>query len=84
MEVEKPAYDEKHQRLYINKDQFFSFVPQNVWEFNIGGYQVLDKYLSSRRGRKLTLDEIEHIQNTVKAFAFTISQMLIIDELWKP
>jgi predicted helicase len=39
--VEKPVYDEKQQRLYVNKDQYFSPVPKDVWEFYIGGYQFL-------------------------------------------
>lgn len=82
--VEKPVYDPKNQRLYINKDQYFSPIPQAVWDFHIGGYQVLDKYLKSRKGRKLELDEIENIQHTVKALAFTIEQMNKIDQSWKP
>jgi predicted helicase len=83
-EVEKPAYDEKHQRLYINKEQYFSPVSEEVWEFQIGGYQVLDKYLKSRKGRTLSLDEIENIQNVVKSLAFTIQQMQKIDDVWQP
>ncbi len=82
--VEKPAYQEKEQRLTINKDQYFSPVPREVWEFHIGGYQVLDKYLKSRKRRTLTLDEIENLQNVVKVLAFTISQMQEIDRTWKP
>jgi hypothetical protein len=30
-------------RVYINATQYFGNVPQAVWEFHIGGYQVLDK-----------------------------------------
>jgi len=82
--VEKPAYDEKQQHLYINKDQYFSPVPKGVWEFQIGGYQVLDKYLKSRKGRVLTLDEIENIQDVVRVLLFTIQHMQQIDEVWKP
>ncbi len=81
--VEKPAYDPQHERLHINKTQYFSPVPQDVWEFHIGGYQVLDKYLTSRIGRTLTLDEIEDIQNVVSALRFTIDQMQRIEECWR-
>ncbi len=49
-------YDARHGRLYINKTQYFSPVPQDVWEFHIGGYQVPDKYLKSRKGRALSLE----------------------------
>ena len=82
--VEKPAYDSQNERLHINKTQYFSPVPADVWAFHIGGYQVLDKYLKSRKGRTLSLDEIENIQNVVNVLRFTIDQMGRIDVTWKP
>jgi predicted helicase len=82
-EVEKPSYT-ADRRVYINKDQYFHDVPQSVWEFHIGGYQVIDKYLKSRKGRTLSLDEITHVEKIVKILAFTIDQMKKIDGVWKP
>ncbi len=82
--VEKPTYDPQHERLRINRTQYFAPVPQDVWAFHIGGYQVLDKYLKSRTGRTLSLDEIENVQNVVNVLRFTIDQMKRIDECWKP
>lgn len=81
--VEKPRYDPQHERLHINKTQYFAPAPQDVWAFHIGGYQVLDKYLKSRKGRTLSLDEIENIQNVVNVLRFTIDQMRRIGECWK-
>ncbi len=49
-------------RVYINKDQYFEGVSEEVWEFCVGGYQVCDKWLKDRRGRKLSYDEIKHYQ----------------------
>ena len=82
--VEKPAYDARRERLYINTAQYFSPVPQDVWEFHIDGYQVLAQYLKSRKGRTLSLNEIENIQNVVNVLRFTIDQMQRIEERWKP
>ncbi|MBM4300367.1 MAG: hypothetical protein FJ121_02390 [Deltaproteobacteria bacterium] len=82
--VEKPTYHAPEQRLYINPQQYFAPVPADVWNFHIGGYQVLDKYLKSRKGRQLSLDEIENIINVVKVLRFTIDQMREIDEIWQP
>jgi hypothetical protein len=48
-------------------------------DFHIGGYQVLDKYLKSRKGRKLSLDETNHIAAVADSLAFTIDQMAKID-----
>ena len=55
-------------------------MPQAVWEFKIGGYQVLDKYLKSlAKERELSLDEIGHVAKVADSLAFTIDQMAAID-----
>jgi predicted helicase len=82
--IEKPIYNPKEQRLYINRQQYFAPVSEDVWNFHIGGYQVLDKFLKSRRGRELSLDEIENVLNVVKVLRFTIERMQEIDETWRP
>jgi len=43
----------------------------------------LDKYLKSRKGRKLNFDEKENIIKVVKVLRFTIDQMPAIDDIWK-
>lgn len=54
-----------------------------MWDFHIGGYQVLEKYLKSRKGRELSLAEIEHVRDIARALAFTIAQMPKIDQAYK-
>jgi hypothetical protein len=54
-----------------------------VWEFHMGGYQVLDKYLKSRKDRTLSLDEINHVAAIVDSLAFTIEQMAVIDSAYR-
>ncbi len=49
--VEKITYVEEEQRVYINTDKYFEGVPPDVWNYHIGGYQVLQKYLKDRKGR---------------------------------
>lgn len=78
-EVEKVAYACADQSLHINATQSFAPVPQAVWDFHIGGYQVIDKYLKSRRGRVLSLDEIDQVTRIAHALDFTIRQMQDID-----
>jgi len=82
--VAKPIYNSKEQQLYLNPQQYFAPVPEDVWNFHIGGYQVLDKYLKSRKGRHLSLDEIENVINVIKVLRFTIDRMQEIDETWQP
>lgn len=81
--LKKPVYDKKTQRLYINDEQYFGNVPEEVWQFVIGGYQVLDKYLKYRKNRKLSREEIEHLLKVVTAIKFTIDKMRVADELFK-
>ncbi|RTZ58624.1 MAG: hypothetical protein DSZ31_05470 [Gammaproteobacteria bacterium] len=76
-EVEKVSY--KNGKVYINKNQYFEPVSEEIWNYKIGGYQVLKKWLSYRKGRKLTLEEIETFMKTVKALEETIKLQEKID-----
>ena len=81
--VEAVRYSPQEQAVHINKMQFFRPVPADVWEFHIGGYRVLDKYLKSRKGRTLSLDEISHLGAVADSLAFTIEQMARIDAAYR-
>jgi predicted helicase len=81
--VEAVRYSPAEQAIAINKTQAFKPVPEVVWTFHIGGYQVLDKYLKSRKGRVLSLDEINHVGAIADSLAFTVEQMAKIDEGYK-
>ncbi|MDD3710878.1 MAG: hypothetical protein PHH78_11255 [Methanothrix sp.] len=67
-------------RVYINKSQYFEGVPSEVWEFQVGGYQVCDKWLKDRRGRQLSYDDLTHYQKVVVALQETIRLMEEVDE----
>jgi hypothetical protein len=81
-EVEKPSYEEKNARIYINKDQYFEGIPLQVWKFMIGGYQVCKKWLKDRKGRTLSNAEILHYLKVVTAISKTIEIQSEIDELY--
>jgi len=82
--VEKVRYTEPGQaaptgRIWINREQYFDNVPQNVWEFHIGGYQVCQKWLKDRKGRKLSYDDLQHYRCIVSSLTETIRLMAEID-----
>jgi hypothetical protein len=79
--VEGVVYSPEEATVWINpkRTQGFANVPQAVWDFHIGGYQVLDKYLKSRKGRTLNLDEQTHVGRIAESLNFTIAQMARID-----
>jgi len=66
-------------RVYINRDQYFEGVPTEVWEFQVGGYQVCERWLKDRRGRRLTYDDLIHYQRVIVALSETIRLMNEID-----
>ncbi len=80
--VVKPDYKEKEQRLYINEEQYFGEVPKEVWEYTVGSYQVLDKYLKYRKGRELSSGEITHLLKVITAIKRTLSLLPRADELF--
>lgn len=80
--VEAVSYLPEDQTVTINKTQFFKPVPQKVWDFHIGGYQVLDKYLKSRKEHALSLDEIRQVSAIADSLAFTVEQMARIDDAY--
>jgi hypothetical protein len=59
--------------IYLNETVYVKNVPPAVWEYYIGGYQVIKKWLSSREkdmlGRGLTMDEARYIQEMVRRIA---------------
>ncbi len=81
--VEKVRYqeplDDVKGRVWINSTQYFEGIPEYVWEFCIGGYQVCDKWLKDRKGRQLTYDDLSHYQQIVSALAGTLKLMNNID-----
>ena len=58
----------------------FRGVPEAVWNFHVGGYQVCEKWLKDRKGRTLTPDDIAHYHKIVIALTETIRLMAEIDE----
>ena len=59
----------------------FHGVPEEVWDFHIGGYQVCHKWLKDRKGRRLSEEDITHYQKIVVALNETIRIMAEIDEV---
>jgi predicted helicase len=59
----------------------FRGVPEAVWNFHIGGYQVCEKWLKDRKGRTLTEDDIAHYHKIVISLSETIRLMSEIDEV---
>lgn len=75
-------YDPDLERVYINAAQHFAPVPEAVWTYKIGGYQVCEKWLKDRRERRLELDDIRTYCRIVTALGLTIAIQAEIDTLY--
>ena len=78
--ITTPKYDPKTKRVWVNATHYFEGITPEVWEYQIGGYQVLDKYLKARKGR--SLEDPRHILRVATALAKTIEIQKEIDALY--
>jgi predicted helicase len=59
----------------------FRGVPEAAWEFHIGGYRVLEKWLKDRKGRTLSDIEIAQYQRIAMTIVETLRIMREIDAI---
>ncbi len=81
-EVVRVNFVEKENRVYINETQYFEDISKEVFEYQIGGYDVLSKWLKDRKGRYLTLDETITYCKIATAIYRTIAIQQEIDILY--
>ncbi len=68
------------KNLFLNVySSGFAGVPEAVWKFHVGGYQVCHKWLKDRKGRTLSDADVQHYGKIVNALHETIRIMGEID-----
>ena len=59
--------------VYLNNAAYWRNIPRRVWDYTIGGYQVIKKWLSYREqallNRPLTLREANELRDTIRRIA---------------
>ena len=59
--------------VYLNERAYWKNVPSRVWDYTVGGYQVIKKWLSYRErgvlGRALGVNEARHVTETARRVA---------------
>jgi hypothetical protein len=70
--------------VYLNDRAYWARVPARVWNYTIGGYQVIKKWLSYRErallGRDLTVDEAKYVSKMVRRIAALVALEAELDE----
>ena len=73
--------------VYLNDKAYWRNVPANVWEYFIGGYQVIKKWLSYREqallGRALTADEAREVTGTTRRLTALVLLQPALDENYR-
>ncbi|MCX7651500.1 MAG: hypothetical protein N2200_01330 [Bacteroidia bacterium] len=84
--IDTPFYDETQQRLYLKKPRkgeparYFTGITPELWNYEIGGYKVLPKYLKARKGRRL--EDPIYFLRIARALAETIHVQQQIDKVY--
>lgn len=68
--------------IYLNEDLCIKNVDESVWNYTIGGYQVIDKWLKYRVGYECSRDDLEHLVNICKIIERTIDIQKELDDLY--
>lgn len=76
--VEKPKYE--NEKVWINKEQYFDGIKEDVWQYQIGGYQVCEKWLKDRKDRTLSTEEVKTYCKIITALSKTIELQKEIDK----
>jgi predicted helicase len=80
--VDKINYSVEEKKVFINSKQYFEGLSRSVWEYEIGSYQVCEKWLKSRKGRILRNEEIKSYCQMVKVINTTIELQRKIDSIY--
>jgi len=59
----------------------FRDVPEAVWNFRMGGYQVCERWLDARAGRVLSAEDIAYYERVIVAITETLRVIRQIDEV---
>lgn len=77
-DLEIGAVKYKNGILQLNANKNITGISQAVWDYQIGGHQVLNKWFKEHKGEPLSIDTFAHIENIVGLLEETIR---IKDEL---
>jgi hypothetical protein len=81
--VAEVVYNQSKKAAYVNPAQYFGPIGKDIWDYQIGGYQVMAKRLKDRKGRRLSLDDIKHYCRITAAIKETIAAQKRIDAIYE-
>ncbi len=86
-EALKTVFGEETLDIYLNETAYWSNVPRCVWEYHIGGYRVIKKWLSYREkailGRGLRVEEAEYVTEMARRIGALILMQPELDATYE-
>ncbi len=80
--VKDVSFDQSQKKIFINSGRYFAPVRKEIWQYQIGGYQVMGKWLKDRKAKNLGLDEIKHYCKIATAIKETMEMQKKIDKIY--
>lgn len=77
--IERPFFCDG--KIFINSKKWISTVLDEEWNFYIGGYQPLQKWLKDRKGLELSKEDCEHYLDMIAVIRYTNAVMREIDNV---
>jgi hypothetical protein len=71
----------KDSKIYLNPNCFIEPVEPGVFNFMIGGYKVLEKYITDHKNNPLKLDDLMHYLRIIVIVKETVELMREIDKV---
>jgi predicted helicase len=62
----------KDNTIFLNDDLYIRGITEDIWNYKIGSYQVLDKWLKYRIDHECSKEDLEHFENICKILKRTI------------
>lgn len=80
--IKNIRYDIESKNLFINENQYFTNIEPEIYNYFIGSYQVLNKWLKGKKGQKLSIEDINYFRKIIKVLEETIIIQKEIDKAY--
>jgi len=82
IERQYPIFNSTENRVYINSTQYFEGVSQEMWNYGVGSYKPLEKWLDDRKRMILSSNDLEHYQKFATSINKILNELPKLDLLW--
>jgi predicted helicase len=75
-----PRFDVDSNRVYVNPDQYFDGITQEMWDYEVGSYKPLRKWLEDRVNQSLS--DLQHFERFATAIKKVLDELPQVELTW--